>query len=514
MAQDAIKHLRRGGRGAVEPLVLALLDPSVEFAIRRRVPLILATCPDPRAVEGLTQGLEDRRFEVRYRCGRGLTHLTEIDPSLKVSPHAVYQAVHREVDTGAGVWEGRRLLDQFDDEGWSPMVDDLIRNRANKSLEHVFTLLALVLPREPLRIAFRGLHADDPFLRGTALEYLESALPVEVRKSLWPHLEDRRPSRVRPGRPTEEALDLVLLMLGSAGPALALGGNVRVRLITERKAVTPGRPFLVGLHMRIARGWHTYWRNPGDAGLPPRMTWNLPPGFVAGPIEWPTPERFLENTLASYGYSSEVTFPVEITPPSRIGADSVTIAGTLEWLECKDVCLPGSASLSLSLPVETGEAPRTPDAAILEKARGRLPAEPIGWSFSAESGPRAISLAFLPPGDRDVRRAYLFVDQPLVVDHTAPEGFERTNAGYRVTASRAPNAGNLARLTGVLVVEGGPRSAVRVEVPVSPGDPSPAPVPPEHEGMPFGFYTVALCILGVGAAILVRRVRSRKLTDA
>ena len=93
---------------------------------------------------------------------------------------------------------------------WSPVVDDVIRERADKSLEHVFTLLALMLPRQPLRIAFRGLHVNDPFLRGTALEYLESALPPEIRKPLWPHLEDRRPSRPASARPTEEALQKLL----------------------------------------------------------------------------------------------------------------------------------------------------------------------------------------------------------------------------------------------------------------------------------------------------------------
>ncbi len=206
VAKDAIEILREAGPTAIEPLIAGLLDPREEFAIRRRIPLILATYVDPRALDGLSHGLGDRRFEVRYRCGRGLSHLTELEPSLTVAPPIVTEAVLREVEAGAGIWEGRRLLDQYDDELWSPVVDDAIRARANKSLEHVFTLLALILPRQPLRIAFRGLHAEDAFLRGTALEYLESALPQEIRKPLWPYLEDRRPRRPQAARPTEEAL--------------------------------------------------------------------------------------------------------------------------------------------------------------------------------------------------------------------------------------------------------------------------------------------------------------------
>jgi hypothetical protein len=210
VARDAIEVLRRAGPAAIEPLVAGLLDPREEFAVRRRIPLILATYKDPRAVEGLLHGLGDRRFEVRYRCGRGLNHVTDLDPSLQVAPAAVYDAILWEVEAGAGVWEGRRLLDQLDDEPWSPVVDDAIRERASKSLEHVFTLLALVLPRQPLRIAFRALHVRDEFLRGTALEYLEGALPPEIRKPLWPHLEDRRPRRPPAVRPTEEALARLL----------------------------------------------------------------------------------------------------------------------------------------------------------------------------------------------------------------------------------------------------------------------------------------------------------------
>jgi len=108
------------------------------------------------------------------------------------------------------VWEGRRLLDRLDDSEPDTFVDEFIRSRANQSLAHVFTLLSLALPPEPLRIAFRGLHTDDPTLQGTALEYLEGVLPLSIREKLWPYLEDRRPASGRPSRPRDEILaDLV-----------------------------------------------------------------------------------------------------------------------------------------------------------------------------------------------------------------------------------------------------------------------------------------------------------------
>jgi hypothetical protein len=210
LAQPAIAALREAGPPAVEPLIEHLLNPDTDFAIRRRIPLVLGAIPDRRAADGLLRGLADKRFEVRYRCGRGLAHLLDVDAMCWVSPQDVFAAVLREIQSAAGVWESRNLLDRMDDEAWSPVMDEVVRDRANRSLEHVFTLLALVLPRKPLRIAFQGLHTDDHLLRATALEYLESSLPPAIRRPLWPYLEDNRPRRAEPARPTEEALDALL----------------------------------------------------------------------------------------------------------------------------------------------------------------------------------------------------------------------------------------------------------------------------------------------------------------
>ena len=105
-----------------------------------------------------------------------------------MSPEIVFDAVLREVAVDRRVWESHRLLDQLNDpEDQTPFIDEFLKHRANKSLEHVFTLLALVLPKEPLRISFRGLLTKDQNLRGTALEYLESVLPLNVKNSLWPY---------------------------------------------------------------------------------------------------------------------------------------------------------------------------------------------------------------------------------------------------------------------------------------------------------------------------------------
>jgi hypothetical protein len=117
--------------------------------------------------------------------------------------------VEREVSVGRRVWDGQKLLDSMEEKEESPLVGDVLRARANRSLEHVFTLLGLALPKEPLRMAWLGLHTNDEQIRGTALEYLESVLPDGIREQLWPYLEDNRKQRAS-GRTREQVLaDLV-----------------------------------------------------------------------------------------------------------------------------------------------------------------------------------------------------------------------------------------------------------------------------------------------------------------
>jgi hypothetical protein len=196
VARSAADALRAVAPRIVGQLLDAMLDPQEEFTIRRRIPGILIAAPTQRTVEGLLYGLSDRRFEVRYRSGRALAELHEHYPSLELTASRVFDAVLREVTVDRQIWESQRLLGEVEDRSDTPFLDDFLRERAGRSMEHVFTVLSLVLPAAPLKIAFRGLYTNDDNLRGTALEYLETALPDQIRTRLWPFLEDRRPRHV------------------------------------------------------------------------------------------------------------------------------------------------------------------------------------------------------------------------------------------------------------------------------------------------------------------------------
>ena len=209
-AGEAVRALRRIAPRVVGQIVDALLDPEQPVEVRRRLPRVLSACPDPRAVEGLLRGLEDVRFQVRLQCGWALSRLREAAPELAIPSERLLAAVLREVAVEKHVWQGRRELSKLERDEGPPLVDDFVRERANSSLQHVFTLLSLAVP-EPslLRIAFDSLRSDDPKRRGTALEYLECMLPPEVRQELWPFLEEIG-GRKGPIRTREEIIaDLV-----------------------------------------------------------------------------------------------------------------------------------------------------------------------------------------------------------------------------------------------------------------------------------------------------------------
>jgi hypothetical protein len=187
MVPHARPVLERAVASHVGLLTDALVDSLTDFAIRRRIPRILGASADPRAVAGLIQGLDDARFEVRYQCSRAIRGLIARHPDLKVDSARFMVVAERELSVPPSIWHGYRLIDSVDHDGEvSP------RERADqgqRNLEHVFSLLAAVLPAGPLDVALRGFRSEDAALRSVAIEYLESVLPPAVWSKLSRLLE-------------------------------------------------------------------------------------------------------------------------------------------------------------------------------------------------------------------------------------------------------------------------------------------------------------------------------------
>ncbi|MEA1831658.1 protein-disulfide reductase DsbD family protein [Methylobacterium durans] len=265
-------------------------------------------------------------------------------------------------------------------------------------------------------------------------------------------------------------LSLLVLLLGLNGAAAqgfkAPTDLVRASLVAEPAALRAGEPFTVALRLVMKPGWHVYWRNPGDSGLPPEMVWTLPAGVSAGPIQWPAPHRIPVAHLMNYGYEGETALLVTVTPPPSLDpAIPVRLSGKLSYLVCEMECVPGSASLSLTLPVTSGPAQADPaSAALFARARAALPKPAPGPAHLSAEGDHLV-LATGPLGlDPDsVRSAVFFPYSETAIDNAAPQDLKADAAGLRLTLARAtPSEPPPATLPGVLAVEtGGDGGTVR-----------------------------------------------------
>jgi hypothetical protein len=190
---DAVRHALLQDPHPIAGLLTDHLvnQDEILFGIRRRIPRILAQCDSRIAVQGLLAGLSDVRFEVRFQCARALDSLVQRRPDFDVPSSAIFAAVGRELQVARPIRDSRRLLDSRDGSDPDIFLDEILRERADQTLEHIFSLFAAVLPRGPVKIAFRALHTDDRALRGLALEYLDSVLPAQVRDSLWAMIETK-----------------------------------------------------------------------------------------------------------------------------------------------------------------------------------------------------------------------------------------------------------------------------------------------------------------------------------
>ena len=168
------------------------------------------------------------------------------------------------------------------------------------------------------------------------------------------------------------AASSILLAHSAIGQTYQGKELVKASLVANSSAIVPGKPFSVGLLLRMAPGWHTYWKYSGDAGLPTEIKWNLPPGWKVGEIQWPIPLKTIDpGDILTYGYQDEVLLIQEITPPAKIDDASIKLSAQADWLVCEKICIPGSANLALELPTSTSAEPKNTD--LFARYRRLLP---------------------------------------------------------------------------------------------------------------------------------------------
>ncbi|MBI4569058.1 MAG: thioredoxin family protein [Planctomycetes bacterium] len=277
------------------------------------------------------------------------------------------------------------------------------------------------------------------------------------------------------GRAALVALALAALAAPSLRAEEVRRDHATVELVAEDQSVQPGQPFTVGVRFVLEEHWHIYWRNPGDSGLPTTVSWTLPAGLTAGDISWPFPQRITANDLVTYGHEGEVLLLTDFRPDAKLGGESVTLRASVEWLVCKEECVPGDAELTLTLPVRA--ALPQPDAKwrdAFRAARARLPARDTPWTFKAGAGEKAIIIEGQPPEGfkQDLRRAAFFPYERERFSYGGEQVFTRAAGGaWRLTVPLDANfKGQVEAVRGVLVADpgwNGPDSARAVEVDTS-----------------------------------------------
>ncbi len=227
---------------------------------------------------------------------------------------------------------------------------------------------------------------------------------------------------------------ILALLLLLAPAALGQTPRATTTLIADVAAVAPGQAFRVAIDQVYARGWHTYWVNPGSAGAPPEVTWTLPEGASAGPLQFPAPLRIATPPLVSFGYENSATFLATITPPAGLRpGETFRLVAELNYLICAEICIPEDARLDLILPIEA--AARPAQAARFDAAEASLPrAAPFATRIGFEGTRGALEVAGLPGG---VREAYFFATAEALLDHVAPQTLTMTGDSLTLALTRA-----------------------------------------------------------------------------
>ncbi|MEO6876061.1 MAG: protein-disulfide reductase DsbD domain-containing protein [Opitutaceae bacterium] len=257
---------------------------------------------------------------------------------------------------------------------------------------------------------------------------------------------------------------LLSLFLFAFVPLLsAAESHVHASLVAADASIQPGKPFTVALRFVHDPHWHTYWSNPGT-GLPTSLKWKLPPGFTAGEIQWPAPHLLIDSSggIIGNGYEGELFLPVTITPPADLKpGTTVELKADSDWLMCQEVCVPGKATVNLSLPVSAA-APQS-DSTWGEKIRATvagLPRPDAGWMISASHDAKNITITVAPrfaeKRDHLPKDLHFFSEDNFAAFDQPQVGTSDGKGHYVLTVPVTADAPKVAaKLVGVLTSETG-----------------------------------------------------------
>ncbi|HEV8052359.1 MAG TPA: thioredoxin family protein, partial [Parachlamydiaceae bacterium] len=221
--------------------------------------------------------------------------------------------------------------------------------------------------------------------------------------------------------------------------------------------------------LKLDDKWQAYWKNPGDSGMPPVVAWNLPEGFEAGPLIWPTPTRWDLDSAIGFGYEKDLTLLVQINPPATFTESQAAISADIRWVVCSDTtCLPGEGQVTLSLPVNV-DTPKKESAhqEIFTLVRALTPKKPHTATATSKNG--LIEISFEDPTNekRKISHAEYFPEHKKAIDTHTPHLVQQPSGNSKAYAVIVKELSFQASLKGVLVMhtENG-KEAYDIDIPI------------------------------------------------
>lgn len=266
------------------------------------------------------------------------------------------------------------------------------------------------------------------------------------------------------------SLSVGIFLLGFAFAAGAAAQSftvthAKVGLIAENDALQPGQAAWVGVLFDLEKGWHIYWVNPGDSGEPPKIQWQLPPGFEAREIRWPTPVRLGAGTVIDYGYEGRVLLPIRMQVPADYKpAKPVTLSANIRYLICREVCIPAKAQATLSIPVRDASAVGA-GRELFRSTFDRVPkAMPTGWKAQVSDN-GGFFLLSLDTGASESKATFFPLEEEQI-DNSAAQGVMPTARGVQIKLKKSDQLLQPIRaLKGVVVLD--PGRAFEVSAPLA-----------------------------------------------
>ena len=256
----------------------------------------------------------------------------------------------------------------------------------------------------------------------------------------------------------------LIFLLAAGVPVFAASSSadvahLHVQLVMPHGIAMAGSPTDVGLYFKLEPGWHVYWKNAGDSGEPPRVRWTLPEGVTASAFQFPAPKRLPLGPLMDFGYENEVLFPLTISVDKNVKAGSAILHAKVDWLVCREVCIPGKAELETNVLVidhllKDAPPPR-PDLEIYKRLLGSLP-EPLPSNAKAIFASTATGFQLAILTGKSEQAAQFFPDEQNLIDNPAPQVAAPLGQGVVLTLKKDANlAAAPAKLTGVVELSGG-----------------------------------------------------------